>query len=62
MSRQKCRHILQDKFPRLVCLFDALYKRANKVIVQKADGTIKTFLQYKGFAQGCPLSGVFAAL
>eukprot|EP00957_Ditylum_brightwellii_P156107 11882507-Ditylum_brightwellii.AAC.1 len=50
-----------DKFSHLVCLFDALYKKANRVIVRKADGTLKTFLQYEGFVQGCPLSGIFAA-
>eukprot|EP00957_Ditylum_brightwellii_P131306 10014688-Ditylum_brightwellii.AAC.1 len=56
MSREKCRQILKDKFPHFVCLFDSLYKQANKVWVRKADGTIKEFLQYEGYAQGCPLS------
>ena len=62
MSREKCRQILLGKFPHLVALFDALYKWANKVFVCKADGTLKVFLQFEGFAQGCPLSGMLAAL
>eukprot|EP00957_Ditylum_brightwellii_P097433 7420947-Ditylum_brightwellii.AAC.1 len=61
MSQEKCRKILSKKFPNLLCLFDALYKRANKVHVRKEDDTLETFLQFEGFAQGCPLSGVFSA-
>eukprot|EP00957_Ditylum_brightwellii_P064047 4858673-Ditylum_brightwellii.AAC.1 len=62
MSREKCRHVLSTKFPHLLCLFDALYRWANKVHVRKEDGTLETFLQFEGFALGCPLSGVFSAL
>eukprot|EP00957_Ditylum_brightwellii_P007677 580390-Ditylum_brightwellii.AAC.1 len=62
MSRKKCRNILKLKFPHLVCLFDALSKRANKVIICKEDSTLETFLQLKGYAQGCPLSSIFSAL
>eukprot|EP00957_Ditylum_brightwellii_P043858 3325703-Ditylum_brightwellii.AAC.1 len=62
MSHKKCRNILKPKFPHLVCLFDALYNRANKVIICKEDSTLEIFLQLEGYAQGCPLSSVFSTL
>ena len=62
MSRIVCRAILFEHFPHLVPLFDSIYKRANKVFIRNLDGSISTILQIEGFAQGCPLSSVLAAL
>eukprot|EP00957_Ditylum_brightwellii_P111314 8488913-Ditylum_brightwellii.AAC.1 len=62
MSREICRCILIKKFPHLVPFFDSLYKRANKVLAINEDGQPEEFLQVEGFAQGCPLSAIFAAL
>eukprot|EP00957_Ditylum_brightwellii_P020399 1538452-Ditylum_brightwellii.AAC.1 len=62
MSRKKLRNILHSKFPHLVPLFDSLYCKANKVYFRHSDGTLDLIYQVEGYAQGCPLSAVFAAL
>eukprot|EP00957_Ditylum_brightwellii_P040052 3030847-Ditylum_brightwellii.AAC.1 len=62
MSRTKLRKIFHSKFPHLVPLFDILYCKANKVYFHPSDGTLDLIYQVEGYAQGCPLSAVFAAL
>lgn len=62
MSRRRCHAILCRSFPHLLSVFDALYKKPNKIWYIRADGTKDYLLQIKGFVQGCPLSLLFAAL
>eukprot|EP00957_Ditylum_brightwellii_P176018 13403334-Ditylum_brightwellii.AAC.2 len=62
MSRRKCREYIRHRFPHLLPLFDSLYKRSTKVHVVREDGTHQYIIQGEGFAQGCPLSSVFATL
>lgn len=62
ISRKRCREILVARFPGLVPFFDLLYSAKNKCHYRQADGKAKAREQEEGFAQGCPLSGAFAAL
>jgi hypothetical protein len=64
VSRDACRSVLErnDKFQPLLPLFDMLYSKPNLCWYRKPDGTFATFDQEEGFAQGCPLSPLFASL
>ena len=50
ISRRACRRQLQRHFPHLLPLFDALYRKANKVYIRREDRTLETLLQVEGFA------------
>eukprot|EP00957_Ditylum_brightwellii_P200061 15251575-Ditylum_brightwellii.AAC.1 len=52
MSQEKYHNILLQNFPYLANLFDALYIRANKVLVQKADSTSNCFCNLKATPRG----------
>ena len=61
-SRETCRASLQRHFPRLLPFFDLLYSEDNKCWYLDHHGQWNAFLQTEGFAQGCPLSPLFASL
>jgi hypothetical protein len=60
-SRLNCKHQLDQALPDMVPIFDLLYFNDNVVWYQTPDGTWNSFLQREGYAQGCPLSGIFAS-
>jgi hypothetical protein len=62
-SRDACREELlkHDDLKTLIPYFDLLYDSDNTCWYVTADG-FHFFNQAEGFAQGCPLSGLFAAL
>ena len=64
VSREACRSVLERnaKFRPSLPLFDTLCSKNNPCWHRKPDGTFATFDQEEGFAQGCPLSPLFAAL
>ena len=61
-SRDACRTKLSELFPELLPYFDLLYKHPVPCWHNDQHGQPDNFLQHEGFTQGCPLSGVFAAL
>lgn len=63
-SRKTCRHTLAttQAFAAAVPAFNLLYKTPNKCWYINPNNTYDSFQQCKGFAQGCPLSPVFASL
>lgn len=64
VSRESARSALadHDTFRSLLPLFDLLYDTANACWYRTPDSDWSVFSQHEGFAQGCPLSPVFAAL
>ena len=64
VSRHAARHeLMQHQYLcALVPFFDYLYDHDNTVWYKTPLGTYNSFLQREGFAQGCPLSGLLAAL
>jgi len=64
VSRAACRTALAQhpKLRTLLTLFDTLYDRPNTCWYLDPTRNWKHFPQQEGFAQGCPLSGAFAAL
>eukprot|EP00957_Ditylum_brightwellii_P210195 15364661-Ditylum_brightwellii.AAC.2 len=62
------RQLCKDNVPKKCLLLLDLTNMLNKMSREKcrqillADGTLKVFLQFEGFGQGCPLSGMLAAL
>jgi len=64
VSRESARATLakHDVFQSLLPLFDLLYDDANTCWHLNPDSDWSRFFQHEGFAQGCPLSPVFAAL
>jgi hypothetical protein len=59
-SRMTCKHELENDHADLVPIFDLLYFNDNVIYYQQPDGKWDSFLQQEGYAQGCPLSGLFA--
>jgi hypothetical protein len=55
-----CKHELEHDHADLVPIFDLLYFNDNVIYYQQPDGTWDSFLQQEGYAQGCPLNGLFA--
>jgi hypothetical protein len=64
VSRESARSALanHDTFRSLLPLFDLLHDTANACWYRTPDSDWSVFSQHEGFAQGCPLSPVFAAL
>ena len=64
ISRESVRHELarNPPFSCLLPLSDLLYDDANACWFLTPDSMWSSFHQFEGFAQGCPLSPVFAAL
>lgn len=62
VSWERCREILEDRFPRLVPFFDLLYEPDNLCQYIDETGEWGSSPQEEGFAQGCPLSPAFSAL
>ena len=64
ISRDACRLLLSStpELKDLVPYFDQIYKEPNKCWYKTDTGTYRHFQQHEGFAQGCPLSGSFAAI
>lgn len=52
---------LECDHPDMVAIFDLLYFDDNVIWYQQPDGIWGSFLQQEGYAQGCPLSGIFAS-
>lgn len=61
-SRETCRSSILKHFPRLIPFFDLLYSEDNMCWYLDHQGCWNAFLQTEGFAQGCPLSPLFASL
>lgn len=64
VSRESARATLlkHPAFRKLVPFFDLLYSEPNRCWYRRPNGTWTFFLQHEGYAQGCPLSPVFASL
>jgi hypothetical protein len=62
VSRQKLRHIVGEDFPDLLPFVDMLYANKDQSMVKLEDGSWETIDVEEGFAQGCPLSPVFAGI
>ena len=64
LSRDACRLLLLStpELHDLVPYFDQIYKEPNRCWYKTDKGTYRHFKQPEGFAQGCPLSGSFAAI
>ena len=64
ISRHAARHELlqHQQLSSLIPFFDFLYDHDNTVWYKTPQGLYSSFLQQEGFAQGCPLSGLLAAL
>ncbi|KAL7553176.1 hypothetical protein ACHAWF_017394, partial [Thalassiosira exigua] len=62
MSREEVMDILEEEYPELVALCWLLYGDGNSVYFNWADGTWRRISVWEGLNQGCPLSGLLAAL
>eukprot|EP00956_Cyclotella_meneghiniana_P037754 scaffold143726_cov74-Cyclotella_meneghiniana.AAC.5 len=62
ISREELREIIANNFPALEGFADMLYEENGHTYVRMGDGSWATIEVEEGFAQGCPLSPVFAAL
>ena len=62
VPRQRLFHIIGAHYPELLPLAKLLYSKPGTVHLRWADGTWRTISMEEGLNQGCPLSGIFAAL
>ena len=62
VSREQLRRIIAEEFPELESFADLLYGDFGATSVKSDDGTWFQIPVEEGFAQGCPMSPVFAAL
>ena len=62
VSREKLRDILANKFPELENFTNVLYDDYRLTCIKKDDGTWLQIPVKEGFAQGCPMSPIFAAI
>ena len=62
VSREQLRHIIAEEFPELESFADLLYGDFGATCVKSDDGNWFQITVEEGFAQGCPMSPVFAAL
>ena len=62
VSRQKLREIMRKRFPELENFADMLYEKDGRTAVKLHDGRWTYLSVCEGFAQGCPMSPVFAAI
>ena len=62
ISRETLRHIISESFPHLENFADLLYDSFGKTAVKMDDGTWRYIPVQEGFAQGCPISPIFAAI
>ena len=62
ISRHKLREIVQQEFPHLAAFVDYLYETPGKTFVKMSDGSWESIEVAEGFAQGCPLSPILAAI
>lgn len=62
ISRQKLREIMHKRFPELENFADMLYENDGRTAVKLVDGSWRYIAVCEGFAQGCPMSPVFAAI
>ena len=62
ISREQLREIVSQEFRQLEDYTDLVYKLPGKTVVRKGDGTWESILVEESFAQGCPLSSVFAGM
>ena len=62
ISRQKLREIMHKRFPELENFADMLYENDGRTAVKLVDGRWQYISVREGFAQGCPMSPVFAAI
>jgi hypothetical protein len=61
-SRETCQSAISQHFPSLLPFFDAICNSDNKCWYINHLSKWDCFLQTEGFAQGCPLSPLFASL
>jgi hypothetical protein len=62
ISREQLIHIISHHFPELANFAELLYAEAGSTKVKMEDGTWSTIPVEEGFAQGCPLSPLFAGM
>ena len=62
ISRQKLREIMHRRFPELEAFADMIYETTGYTSVKLSDGRWREIPVLEGFAQGCPMSPVFAAI
>ena len=62
ISRHKLREIVQQEFPHLTAFVDYLYESPGNTYLKMSDGSWESIEVAEGFAQGCPLSPILAAI